>query len=1291
MVYHARSTRCSLSFVFALTLAGSFGAGTLADDDPPRRGFLHLRDHPFVAERGVDVAPSAPPSLLRRAYRARERGLYLVRFDAPIEDAWREALEAKGARVLAYVPDHALLVKMTPEVKRALDAATLERGDGESGPLRWIGVFEPAYRIAPELLDAEGFVTVNVTLVDDDEGRALAAAIARSGRWRLEPTGRGRFITGVADVPAAHLQAWTFERSLVRIDRWTPPQLFCEVGALNMAGGRVDGTAPGFGLAGVDYLSWLEDRGFDIDAPWDVVVNVVDTGLDLGMAAGTWHQDLLGPAGQSRVLFVNDWTSDEGTTREGKDGNGHGTSCAGVVGGYNDDTGWGTTTVGTQGYRFGLGVAPLARFGASKIFTFAGASEAFPPSLLEQNAHEGGARISSNSWGYATYPYGSASATYDEIVRDARPDLPGNQPMIVVFAAGNSGPYDGTVTEPSNAKNVISVGAVENWWPGYQTGGWPAGMQDTPGDDIAYYSSRGPTPDGRRKPDIVGIAQGWVTLRSRATMYQGAWAPFDTASTTFYRSFNGTSAATPAVAGAIALFYEKRTQAGGAPPSPALVKAALAATARDLEGGIEPNTEGVVTTGTTIPHAPSNSQGWGLVDTDRLLDESGRTMVDQSVLFSATGQSSTMDLVIADGGEPVTIALAYTDAPGVSFAAPWVNDLDLEVDHDGTIYRGNVFANGYSATGGTADTRNNLELVRLPPGTTGRVTVTVRATAVVGDGVPGNGDATDQDFALFADNAASCTPPDAPSGLQATADGDNRIELTWTASGDAVDGYRIYRGLASEGESGIVLVADVGAGSTSYIDETASGGFLYRYRVTAWKECESDPTGDATAETTGACFEAPAFAGVASVSDGETATCSVALAWSAATPRCGSAVWYDVYRATSAPFTPSVATRVAQGVRGMTYIDVDAVPSGVEVFYLVRAVDASNGVADGNVVTLSATASAGTTEAQGQAPVAIPDGDAGGISVVAHVVGGGVVQSLQVGVDVSHQAAGDVLLRLTAPDATSVTLHDQTGGLSEDIVSVFDRDRIPDGPGTMADFAGAPLGGAWTLFAADDFDGYQGGINAWSIELTSACAAGASTPHEASPTGGLRVSKTAGGALQLDYDPAAFATEHALYSNEVAGSFGTPEWTSAICALGATGSVIVDPGMPAVGAMLSFVVAGRDATQEGSYGYDSSGQERPTSSLCLTAMALKTGAPVTPGRSNTEGTTPRAAADRAGAAAFADAVTVPASALALALARPAPRLTIEPRGVAPRRSPLTPDARGRLDASVGPLREKACP
>jgi len=104
-----------------------------------------------------------------------------------------------------------------------------------------------------------------------------------------------------------------------------------------------------------------------------------------------------------------------------------------------------------------------------------------------------------------------------------------------------------------------------------------------------------------------------------------------------------------------------------------------------------------------------------------------------------------------------------------------VNDLDLLVTQGGTTWLGNRFSGGFSVTGGTADSKNNLEGANLAPGVLGCAAtfqVKVRAQTLAGDGVPGNADSTDQDFALLVRNAGgSPGPPIMAAPASATAAG----------------------------------------------------------------------------------------------------------------------------------------------------------------------------------------------------------------------------------------------------------------------------------------------------------------------------------------------------------------------------------------------------------------------------------------------------------------------------------------------------------------------------------------
>lgn len=104
--------------------------------------------------------------------------------------------------------------------------------------------------------------------------------------------------------------------------------------------------------------------------------------------------------------------------------------------------------------------------------------------------------------------------------------------ITVVTAAGNSGPKDRTIMSPGISDKVITVGAVDN-----------KRTIDISDDEIAPFSSRGPTLDGLMKPDIV--APG-VNI----------WA-ISNLNLDGYSSLSGTSMATPMVSGSIALLLNK--------------------------------------------------------------------------------------------------------------------------------------------------------------------------------------------------------------------------------------------------------------------------------------------------------------------------------------------------------------------------------------------------------------------------------------------------------------------------------------------------------------------------------------------------------------------------------------------------------------------------------------------------------------------------------------------------------------------------------------------------------------
>ena len=103
------------------------------------------------------------------------------------------------------------------------------------------------------------------------------------------------------------------------------------------------------------------------------------------------------------------------------------------------------------------------------------------------------------------------------------------------------------------------------------------------------------------------------------------------------------------------------------------------------------------------------------------------------------------------------------------------------------------------------------------------------------------------------------------------------------------------------------------------------------------------------------CTDAPSFDGVQSVVSPTLSSCALDLAWAPALTGCaGLPVRYNVYRGTSASFTPAPGNAVALGVMGTSYRDADNLTSGATYTYIVRAEDlASN--EDTNLQRLSGT------------------------------------------------------------------------------------------------------------------------------------------------------------------------------------------------------------------------------------------------------------------------------------------------------------------------------------------------
>ncbi len=202
----------------------------------------------------------------------------------------------------------------------------------------------------------------------------------------------------------------------------------------------------------------------------------------------------------------------------------------------------------------------------------------------------------------------------------------------------------------------------------------------------------------------------------------------------------------------------------------------------------------------------------------------------------------------------------------------------------------------------------------------------------------------------------ACTFPGAPTIGTATASAPNQITVTFADGAPPSSMFNVYRAVGTCASPGTFAQVGTGIASSPYVDNAVSGAITYAYKVAgtdASGVCESPQSACVQATATGVCTLPPNFAGVGSVTNNATSTCSIDVAWAAATPQCAGPITYNVYRATTPGFTPMVANRIAAGVSGTSFNDPGPLMNGTTYYYKVRSVDTGNGAEDTNTVEKS--------------------------------------------------------------------------------------------------------------------------------------------------------------------------------------------------------------------------------------------------------------------------------------------------------------------------------------------------
>ena len=378
-----------------------------------------------------------------------------------------------------------------------------------------------------------------------------------------------------------------------------------------------------------------------------VPVGVMDTGLNINHRDIATHRDSICGA---NFAYNSGWFGPDGPLLEDEDlwidSHGHGTHVTGTVAGNGFvEQRFAGMAPGVRHIRFakvldayGVGVGDSIRLGMDFLATESGCSEAgrmserFKPLIVNMS-------LSASARVFQGRDVGARKL--DATVWSHR--------QLYVVAQSNE-----SISGFSNygaAKNSLAVGAA------------------TDSGALASFSSHGPTADGRLAPNVVGTG-----VRVHSALGDGSRGG--------YRAINGTSMASPAVAGVAALLMDA---VPAHKENPALTRARLMASAIRPDPWLEEGA-GFPLDNTNGPGPIQAQFGMGKVSArTAALD---RDQPDGWRSGSATaeledGEYAYRDIEVAEGASRLDVVLTWDEPPADAVASTVLNDLDLWLDRNG--------------------------------------------------------------------------------------------------------------------------------------------------------------------------------------------------------------------------------------------------------------------------------------------------------------------------------------------------------------------------------------------------------------------------------------------------------------------------------------------------------------------------------------------------------------------------------------------------------------------------------
>ncbi|MBK7534904.1 MAG: proprotein convertase P-domain-containing protein [Myxococcales bacterium] len=224
-------------------------------------------------------------------------------------------------------------------------------------------------------------------------------------------------------------------------------------------------------------------------------------------------------------------------------------------------------------------------------------------------------------------------------------------------------------------------------------------------------------------------------------------------------------------------------------------------------------------------------------------------------------------------------------------------------------------------------------------------------------------------------------------------------------------------------------------------------------------------------------------------------------------------------------------------------------------------------------------------------PLAIPSGPPAGINSTINVAQPMTIAEVQVDLNITHTWIGDLLVTLTSPSGTVVTLHNRTGGSADNIHQTY---TFP------TQFLDQQAAGPWVLHVDDNFTADTGTLDSWTLRLigvpSAATFALAATP--ASQT----ISQDGSASYNIAVSPLGDFTGSVAFS--VASEPAFP------------GTLTIDPASAPVPGTATLTATTSCATTPGTYALTITGQSgaiTKTAQVSLTVQPYGTATLSVPG------------------------------------------------------------------------------